>query len=380
MNKKLVLPGIVLLAACALAYVIATNKPVTEGEPYQRLAPTVRVVKVASGAEYLSIASQGTVQPRTQSELIPEVSGRVTWMSPALVSGGAFEAGATLLRIDAADYENQRQRSEAALERSEVEYQHASAELKRLQSLKARNLASDQQVDDAERTARVTSANLIEARANLDQARRDLERTELKAPFTGLVRNEQVDLGQFVTRGQSIATIYATDYVEVRLPISAHQLGYIGLPVSTRGEIPAKLAPPVTITAAFGDTSLLWEGELVRLEAEIDERSRMIYGVARLMLDNDAQSPVLPVGLFVQADIQGRLVENVIRLPRSAMRDDNQVLVVDEENRLHFRQISPLRLEHDDVLVSSGLKDGELVSVSPMQTVVEGMHVKPVME
>lgn len=380
MNKKLVLPIIVLILGFGLAYVIATNKPTVIAEPKERMAPTVRVMAVQAGAERLSIASQGTVAPGTQSELIPEVSGRVVWVSTALVSGGAFQMGDSLLRIDAADYQNQRERSMAALQRSEVEHKHASDELERLRSLRKRNLASEQQVDDAQRTARVADANLKEARANLEQAERDLARTELIAPFSGLVRSEHVDLGQFVTRGQSIATIYATDFVEVRLPISAHQLGFIGLPINTRGQIPEELSPPVTISAAFGDTNLFWEGKLVRLEAEIDERSRMVYGVARLELDNDADSPVLPVGLFVQAEIQGRLEENVIRLPRSAMRDSDQVLVVDSENQLHFRQISPLRLEHDDVLVGAGLSDGELVSISPMQTVVEGMHVKPVIE
>ncbi|MFK7975041.1 MAG: efflux RND transporter periplasmic adaptor subunit [Halioglobus sp.] len=380
MNKKLVFPVLMLLGGVAVAFLIANNKPHVEVEPYQRTAPTVRVLQVQSAAERLTITSQGTVAPGTQSELIPEVSGRVTWVSPALVSGGAFSQGEVLLRIDEADYQNQRQRSLAAKQRGEVEHQHAMAELERLRSLRKRNLASEQQVDDAQRTARVADANLKEASANLAQSERDLTRTELSAPFSGLVRSEQVDLGQFVTRGQSIATIYATDYVEVRLPISAAQLGFIGLPINTRGEIPAELSPPVTVSAAFGDTNLFWEGQLVRLEAEIDERSRMIYGVAKLELDDDAQSPVLPIGLFVQADIQGRLEENVIRLPRSAMRDANQVLVVDSENRLHFRQITPLRLEHDEVLVSSGLANGELVSVSPMQTVVEGMHVQPVME
>jgi len=363
-----------------LAYLIGTNKPSIDVEPQERLAPTVRVVTVISKNEHLTITSQGTVAPRTQSELIPEVSGRVTWVSPALVAGGSFREGEPLLRIDDADYRNQQAKSEAALKRAEVEQQHARAELKRIRSLNRQKLASTQQVEDAERAARVATANLHEATASLAQARLDLARTELTAPFTGLVREEQVDVGQFITRGQRVGTIYATDYVEVRLPISAHQLGFLGLPINTRGKIPEAIAPPVTISADFGDSRLFWEGELVRLEAVIDERSRMLYGVAQLELDDSPDSPVLPVGLFVQAEIQGRLENEIIRLPRSVLRDNNQVLVVDDENRLNFRQISPLRLEHDDVLVKSGLEDGERVSVSPLQTVVDGMHVRPVSE
>jgi RND family efflux transporter MFP subunit len=380
MNKKLLYPLLLLAAGLLLAVLLIANKPEVVPDAYEPTVPTVRVVRVAAVAEYLAVSSQGTVQPRSQSELIPEVTGRVVWISPSLVNGGAFGKDDVLLRIDDADYLNLVARGEAALMRAESEHSHASDELKRLTSLHERQLASAQQLDDARRGARVKEANLREATAALEQARRDLSRTQLLAPFDGLVRSEHVDVGQFVSRGQSIGTVYATDFVEVRLPISADQLGYLGLPASTRGQIAPDQRPPVTVAADFGDTRLLWSGQLVRLEAQIDEQSRMVYGVARLRLDDGDDAPLLPVGMFVHADIQGRKVDDAIRLPRSAMRDDNQVLVVDDGNRLHFRQISLLRLEHDDILVSAGLQDGELVCVSPMQTVVEGMLVKPVIE
>jgi hypothetical protein len=96
----------------------------------------------------------------------------------------------------------------------------------------------------------------------------------------------------------------------------------------------------------------------VRLEAEVDERSRLLCGVTQLRIEEDAETPILPVGVFVQASIRGALVESAIRLPRSAMRDDNKVLVVDAQNRLHFRKISLLRLEYDGILVSKGLDAG----------------------
>ena len=380
MNKKILYPIVVLVLGLGLAVLIAVNEPEITPEPYEPLVTTVRVTRVEATAEYLGITSQGTVQPRSQSELIPEVSGRVVWVSHALVGGGAFQRDSVLLRIDDADYRTLVDRGQASLLRAEAEYGHAADELKRMASLHKRQLASQQQLDNARRAAQVADANLIETRAGLEQANRDLARTELRAPFDGLVRNEQVDVGQFITRGQSIGTIYATDYVEVRLPISADQLGYLGLPVSTRGQIPETLRPPVTVSSDFGNTRLLWEGQLMRLEAEIDERSRMIYGVTRLQLQDSEDSPLLPVGMFVQAEIRGRRVENIIRLPRSAMRDNNQVLVVDGDNRLHFRQVSLLRLEHDDMLINDGLADGELVCISPLQTVVEGMRVNPVKE
>lgn len=380
MNKQVLYPILVVSLGLGLATLLALNEPKLDPAPYQPMATTVRVTRVQAADEYLGVTSQGTVQPRSQSELIPEVSGRVVWMSASLVGGGAFREDDVLLHIDDADYRNALQRSEANLERAQVEREFATDELQRLQQLHGRQLASQQQLDSARRTARVAQANLSEGQASVEQARRDLQRTQLRAPFDGLVRSEQVDLGQFVTRGQSIGTIYATDYVEVRLPISADQLGHLGLPISALGQIPAADRPPVSVTSNFGGVPILWQGELVRLEAEIDERSRMIYGVTRLHMEADQASPRLPVGMFVQAEIRGRKAENVIRLPRSAIRDNDQVLVVDATDRIRFRQVSLLRLEHDEVLVSAGLDNGELVCISPLQTVVDGMRVQPVVD
>jgi RND family efflux transporter MFP subunit len=377
MNKKVLFPVLVLTIGLGLAFAIAVNEPAIEPELYVPLAPTVRVTKVETGNEYLNLSSQGMVQPRTQSELIPEVNGRVVWMSPSLVGGGSFDQGDVLLRIDDADYRTTEQRAKATLQRSEVEYEYASDEFDRLKSLHQRQLASQQQLDNARRGSQVAEANLVESRAVLEQSQRDLARTELIAPFDGLVRSEHVDTGQFVTRGQSIGTIYATDYVEVRLPIAVDQLAYSGLSISTRGQIPEEIRPPVVVSAYLGKTRLEWQAQLMRLEAEVDERSRMVYGVARIRQDLNGTRPIIPVGLFVQADIRGRMAEAVIRLPRSAMRDDNQVLVVDENNRLRFREVSIARLEHDDMLVDGGLADGELVCISPLQTVVDGMTVQP---
>jgi RND family efflux transporter MFP subunit len=380
MNKKILYPLLVLAIGLAIAYLLATNKPVIEPRSYQPLTMTVRVARVETKSQYLTVLSQGTVQPRRQSELIPDVSGRVVWISPSLVSGGSFAEGDVLLRIDDADYRTAVQRARATRDRADVERSFAADELKRLVSLSNQQLTSQSQLDGAKRAARVSEANLAESRAVLEQAQRDLERTRLVAPFDGVVRSEQVDIGQFVSRGSRIGAIYATEYVEVKLPISTNQLTYLDIPMSSRGQIPKEMRPPVTITADFGKTRVVWEGELIRAEAEIDARSRMIYGVTRLRSGLNKAAPIIPIGLFVQAHIRGRRVENVVQLPRSAIRDNQQVLVVDADNTLHFREVSILRLEHDAVLVDGGLKDGELVCISPLQTVVEGMHVQPLLQ
>lgn len=365
-----------LIAGIGLSSLLLMNKPMPPGDDYETPATKVRVIIAKQRSEHLIVRSQGTVQPRTESQLIPEVSGRVVWMSPALVSGGNFSQGDILLRIDDADYRNAADKSRSALDRAAVELEHAEDELERLQKLIGQNLASQSQVDEAQRRFRVAQANVSEAKITLQQAQRDLTRTELTAPYRGFVRNEKVDLGQFVSRGSNIATIYAEDFVEVRLPIASKQLTYLDIAIT--GQLPLDPPAPVSIIGELGNVQFIWEGELVRTEREFDSRSRMFYGVARIENAPHEDMPPLAPGLFVQAEIQGRLFENIVRLPRSAMRDENQVAIVDSDNRLRFRRVTPLRIEHDEVLISNGLNDGDRVSISPSQTVVEGMKVEAV--
>lgn len=376
MKDKLIIPGLVVLASLfGAAVLMATSPRVVPTNPAP-VAPTVRVHDVKPESIRLRVHSQGTVAPDTQSQLIPEVSGRVTWMSGALVNGGYFEEGQALLRLDDKDYRSSLKRARAALTRDEAQYEHALFEFDRMKSLEERRLASRSQMESAQRDYRVAEATLEDSRANVEQADLNLERTEVKAPFTGLVREESVDIGQLVGPGSPIATIYATDRLEVRLPIADRQLGFLNLPVGHRGQLPAERQPAVTLSAEYAGQLLEWTGSIVRTEAQIDTSSRMVNVVARLTGNGDESLPA--VGLFVNADIEGLLVDDIVVLPRMALRTGNRVLVVDDDNRLEFRDIEPLRLYQDDVLIQSGLSAGERVCVSPMQTPIDGMLVNPI--
>lgn len=377
--KKVLLPLGILLIAVAGAVVFVSNQ--REFQPRQPESPplSVRVVEVAPGPVRLSVHAQGTVSPRTESALVPEVSGNVVWVSPNLISGGYFEIGEVLLRIDQRDYQTSVDRAEATLARAQADHELAQFEFERAEDLFGRSLISQADRESAERTARVAEASLRDARLVLDTARRDLARTELTAPFSGLVRNEQVDVGQFVNRGTAIATIYATDYLEVRLPIADQELAYLNIPLRQRGEFAPEASPAVRLSADFAGSKQTWEARLVRTEAEIDPGTRMVYAIARVQGDerNRDESIAPPVGLFVQAEIDGLELDDVVVLPRSALRDGNFVLVVDSENRVSLRPVEVLRIYGDDVFLTGGLEPGELVSVSMLQTVVEGMRVQP---
>lgn len=376
MIKQIIVAALILIVAGFGAFTLLATAPELEPNTPSRLPTTIRVQTVEPEALRLTVSSQGSVMPSTESSLIPEVSGRVVWMSPNLVTGGAFKAGEPLLRLDETDTRAQLNRTQAALKRTEAEQQHANFEYERMKKLEAQQLVSRSQLENAVRVLRISEAALEDARVAYRQARTDIGRTSISAPFDGLVRNEQVDIGQFVARGNAIATVYANDSVEVRLPLADSQLAYLALPVGVQGQLDPALQPDVTLTAYYAGRDLTWKGKVVRTEAEIDSRSRMVNVVARV--PSEGQEVPLSVGLFVEAEIQGALASEVVVLPRSALRNDGQVLIVDSDNRLRFRDVELLRLHRDEVLIRSGLTAGERVCVSPLQTAVDGMAVEAI--
>ena len=376
MIRTFVIPTAIVLLFLSVAATLMATAPVLEPANDAPTPLTVRVRTIETESIELKVHSQGSVVPSTVSQLIPEVSGRVTWTSPNLVAGGYFEAGQELARIDDLDYRNAQDRANAALKRATAEVEHAKYEYGRLRSLAERKLVSRSALENGLRAYRVTQAAFEDAQANSEQAQENVKRTVLRAPFTGLVRAENIDIGQFASRGQPIATLYANDVVEVRLPIADRQLAFLNLPPLRNGNFPEDMQPTVKLSADYGGQTREWFGKIVRAEAEIDTSSRMVQLVARVESAEDSQD--LSVGLFVTAEIAGLAVENIVRLPRSAIRNDNQVLVVDTENRLRFRDIQPLRLYKDNVLINAGLIPGERVCVSTVQTAIEGMAVNPV--
>ena len=375
---KGLLTVMVLFVALIMAYALLATAPSPEQVEPEQVATAIRVQDVDVVSVQLSVRSQGTVTPRTESALIPEVSGRVEWISPNLVPGGYFEQGEVLLRMDNRDLKASVERSRAALARAEAEAEHSRFEMERQQKLVKENLTSQASLESSIRAKRVSEAAVIEARVAFQQAERDLVRTELKAPYTGLVRNKNVDVGQFISRGSSIGSIYAADSVEVRVPLADNQLAFLDLPLGVRGELAPEDQANVTLSTHYGGHYYEWKGKLVRTEAEIDTRTRMVNAVVRVEGETVDDKPNLPVGLFVNASIEGRTADNVVVLPRGALRNQNQVLVVDAESRLRFRDVDLLRFEQDSVIIQGGLAEGDIVNLSPIQTVIDGMRVKPI--
>jgi len=376
--RRVWIPAALLAAGVLGMTLFLATPPRLETHAPEAPAPLVRTVEARPQKLRLSVRTHGSVQPRTESDLVPEISGPVVWMSPSLATGGFFEAGEVLLRIDPADARLALEKARAALARAESQRALAAKELERRRGLAAQNVASASQLDDAANGDRVADAALREARAQLASARRDLERTEIHAPYTGRVRSETVDIGQFVSRGAPVARLFAVDYAEIRLPVPDADLAHLELPAYYRGEQGVR-GPEVTLHAELAGARRTWQGYVVRSEGEIDPRTRMLRLVARVddpYARQSTERTPLPLGLFVDAEIAGREVAAAVVLPRAALRDASHVLVLDAEDRLHPREVRVLRSTQDEVVIGAGLAAGERVCISPLDTVVDGMRVR----
>jgi RND family efflux transporter MFP subunit len=374
------LPLAILGVGCLLVALIWVTRPRVEVLPPDVVVPLIRALRVEPQSVTFVVRAHGTVVPRNESDLVPQVSGEVIWVSPALVPGGFFAAGDPLVRIDPVDYEVDVESARAALARAESEHARARKERERQRRLADRSIASESRIDDAVNALHVAEAGEREALARLARAERDLDRTELRAPYDGRVRRESVDLGQFVTRGSEIAKLYAVDYAEVRLPVPDRQLAFLDLSLAPRLDEEPLIGPLVELRAEFAGVEHTWTGRIVRTEGEIDPKSRMVNVVARVEdpygRDDSAETTPLAVGLFVDAEIQGRRVEDAFVLPRAALRDEDRVLIVDDEARLRFRPVQVLRARRGEVVIGDGLEPGEQVCISPLQAVVDGMRVR----
>ena len=373
--SKIMTPLVVLIIALGIYVALINSTPELNTTQKDPIPVAVRAQTIALETISLEVTSEGNVQPRAQTQLVAQVSGEVIAVADALSSGGQFQRGDTLLELDPRDYQIARSRAQASLDRARAERDFASEEAARVRTLYGDELASIADLQRAERTLSVAEASVNEAAAALERASIDLERTVIKAPFNGRVRSESVDIGQFLREGASIATIYDTERLEVRFPLADAQLAFLDPDYARLGNAGDEAAT-VTLMAKFAGDMQSWEAKLTRTEGDISTRSRFLHVIAEVSDTTSDKGVQLPIGLFVNGIITGRDVEGLVRIPRTALRADNTVMVIDENDQLHFRDVQIFQLTSDSALISAGLDEGERISISPLQFVVEGMPVQ----
>lgn len=344
-----------------------------------RQALLVDVIEARQQRVRFTIGSQGGVQPRTETTLVAEVSGKISQVSPEFIAGGFFNKGQVLLQIDPSDYQTALKRAEANLasQRARLADEKARSE----QALRDwQNLGrSGEPSELVLRKPQVAEAlaNVSAAEADVDKARRDLERTRISLPYDGLVKRKLVDIGQFVAPGTQLGVTFAIDTAEVRLPLSADDVAYLDLPAPTASGESEPL--PVTLAANVAGTRQTWQAEIVRTEGVVDEASRVIYAVAEVtdpygVLGESRQQP-LKIGTFVSAEILGRDAGEVVVLPRLALQADNTVLVANESDELEVRPVVVVRAEPHQVYISAGVADGERVVTTNIEAPVPGTRL-----
>jgi len=383
-KKRFIQFGIsaVLIAIGVVGFLVLTaSKPEMKKRKPPAPVPMVRTIKTNSGPQTVYIRGEGTVQPLREINLVPEVGGKVVRVSPALVNGGVFSKGNTLLQIDPVDYE-----LAVTLAKAKVKDAESRLELAEEEALAAveewRLLYPDSSSKDSKPPALVAKqpqlaaaqARLEADKADLRKALLKLERTSLKAPFDGRVGEEKVDVGQYVSPGQTLGTLYSTEAAEIAVPLEGGDLFWFDVPAftSTDGS-----GAPAVVRASLAGRELSWPGKVVRTEGRLDERTRMIHVVVQVDKPY-ARKPPLVFGLFVTVEIEGREIEKAAIIPRGALHQGNVVWVLDQESRLRFRTVEVARIQGDDVVVTKGLEDGETVVTTPLKAVTDGMTVRMV--
>ena len=371
------------LIICAVAVVIAMAA-VSSGkrparEPASQPAILVDAVRAEARSLNLVVDSQGAVRPRTETTLVSEVGGKVVAVSENFVAGGFFRAGDVLLQIDPSDYETAVKRAQAALASRQAKL--ADEQARATQAEKDwRNLGRQGNPPDLvlrKPQLADAQANVLAAEADLEKARRDLERTAISVPYDGLLSEKRVDVGQFVSPGTQLGVSFAVDSAEIRLPLSSSDLAFLDLPRATDKQ--PEDYPEVSLQAEVAGMTKTWAARLIRTEGVLDANSRVLYAVAEVRdpygLLGESTQDELRMGTFVRAAIEGRFVDNVVVLPRFVLSNDNTVLVANDERELEVREVQVARAEPREVYLSGGVKAGELVITTNMDAPIPGTRL-----
>ena len=361
-----ILVGVVILAfAGSVVLVMTSMKSAPPKKERIDLDPLVDVIVLEDMTTTFEIHSQGTVRPKTETILSAEVSGTIVSISPKFVAGGVFQSGEVLMRIDPTNYKVALEQADALVSQRTIEFEGAK-------KLRSQGYRAESELASA--TAALAAANAERVRAQ-----RNLERTSIRLPYEGIVRAKETDLGQFVNVGTRLGVVFATDFAEVRLPLTDLDLAYVDLPdaaaVADTGSVDG---PAVTLSAIQKGRQVEWRARIVRTEGVVDERSRVTYAVARVVdpyqLHGDGDP--MPVGTFVSATIEGAVAENIIRVPRGIVKGTNELVFLDSEDKIVIRHVGVVRSDADYAYISSGAQPGERVVITVLESAINGLQVR----
>lgn len=386
MNKKvviqIVLAAAVLVAGLLVFMLFLLSRKAPEKKAQQPVFPLLNGWIVKTENVQVVIDGFGTVQSKVEVTVIPQVSGKIIDCHEDFVNGGFFEAGEPLVVIEPNDYELAVESADAAIKQAKVAYERELAEQK-VALREWEQIHPDEEPNSPlvtrELQVKFALADFKSAQAKLNDAKLDLERTVIKMPFSGRVAAESVDIGQYIPAGQPIATVYSTDAVEIAVPLDDKQLEWFDVPggYNNGSNMIDGEGAKVEVTAEFGGGTHCWPGQVVRTRGQIDPVSRMVYVVVEVedpFKLSKSRPPLVP-GMFVEVDILGSKMDKVIRVPRYAIRNGGDVWV-EKEGELKIVKVEIVRMDRDYAYIADGLADGDVVIISPLDIVTDGMKIR----
>jgi len=378
---KILLPFLIILGGVLLTFILIKSRSVPQRAARAYSGPLVEIMDVQKTSRQIVVPGTGSVHPTQETEITPQVSGRVVFISKRMADGGFFRKGDHLFTIEKIDYE-------LALERARASLAQAELELLRNESLaEIARLEWDRVDQNDERKAnpltlyepqvKAAAAQVASARSAVKQAELDLSRTTVRAPYNCYVRNEKIDVGQFVRAGTPVATVAGTNEVEIVVPLQLEELAWLSIPRNGQ----SKKGSLATVRMFVGAKQNEWQGQIVRSLGEIDPRNRMAKVVVAVRdpfgkKDKFGERSELTPGMFVEVLLHGEELNNVVAIPRSAIRDNDTVWTVDENNKLKILPIEITRWERDEILVRSGLEPGSKLVLTGLAAAADGMLVR----
>ena len=346
---------------------LVLNRRVAKEDEKQRMVPAVEVVAVSPSEHTVKILTQGVVESARETRLAAEIGGRVMEISPSLRRGGLVREGERLVQIDPSDYraalaaaEVRRAEADLALEQERARVEQARLDWEKLGSGSPTN-----SLVLREPYLAAAQAAALAAAGEVAKARRDVERTEIPAPFDAGVRSAAVEVGSVVAPGTMVAELYASGDLEVRLPLGLEDFGFLKRDAEGMVRLKGKI----------GAEEHVWKAETVRVDPEIGRETLSAHIVAKVLVTEGGEFPLPPVGLFVRAEISGKTLAGVSEIPRRALLEGNRVIVADEGNRIAFRELDVVRFTRDTAL-ARGLEAGERIVLTRLSAPVSVMEVE----
>ncbi len=378
MIKKLK-PLFILLGSFAISYLLWLLGQVQPDPVEEAPAPDV-IVEILTPKDFqIQISSNGTTTPLTQTVLTAEVGGEVIYRSKKFSEGSSVIEGEILAKIDDTDLQLQYKNALLQLANAEVQYslQLAEAEVaKEAWEKIGDGVASDLTLKKPQ--LKQAEALLEVAKAQVSSAKNKLNKTEIVAPYAGRIQSVNIDLGTTIIPGQPVGAMYTSSEIEITLAVKDNDLQFLSIPMDGRKLNPSEQAS-VVIESFYKGKTQSWEGKLERVDGVIDPITRMINLIAVFKNDFiETDKPNLPIGLFVEAKIDGITLKNIFEIPINSISKDNEVYIVDKDNQLELRKLTVLKKYSEFVIIKDGLKAGERIVTSKLSTASSGIKVNPV--